>query len=84
MFRQWRFRAEVRILFEGKVMKILTKKHWFLALSFKKGQVTLEALVHVSRHTDSSAGAHRETKENRKKLYFPNSHSSRSRRNMKT
>lgn len=65
-------------------MKILTKKHWFLALSFKKGQVTSAAVAHVSRHTDSRASAQRETKENRKKLYFPNIHGSRARRNMKT
>ena len=68
MFRQWRRRAKVCILFEGKVMKRLTKKHWFLALSFKKGQVNSAAVAHVSRHTDSRAGAQRETKENRKKL----------------
>lgn len=64
-------------------MKRLTKKHWCLALSFKKGQVTLAAVAHVSRHTDSRAGAQSETKENRKELYFPNVHGSRSRRNMK-
>jgi len=64
-------------------MKILTKKHWFLVLSFKKGQETLAAVAHVSRHTDSRAGAQRKTKENRKKVYFPNIHGSRSRRNMK-
>ena len=65
-------------------MKRLTKKHWFLDLSFKKGQVTLAAVAHVSRHTDSRAGSQRETKENRKTLYFPNIHGSRSPRSMKT
>jgi hypothetical protein len=65
-------------------MKKFTKKHWFLALSLKMAQVTLAAVTRVSRHKATRAGAQRETTENRKKLYFPNIHGSRSRRNMET